>query len=296
MRALWIATCVGLLASPSLAATPEESCEISKNKSTGAYAACRQKAEAKAIKKGAAPDYSGCDAKFLKAWDKAEAKAGKKGAACVDGLPSATMQGFVGNHTDAVAAALAGGGMLSECGNGARDGVEQCDGADLGGATCSSELPLLAPVGGSLACTPQCTFDVSGCGLNPQCEQAYTTLDEADRSVSFNDGNFGVNLCDNSPDPASDWQGDGWYRIDGAAGTQLPEAPPALFSCGTDAPGWLNGAHPIPSDGVVSRQACFYWSTDTCNWTTSIEVVNCGSFYLYHLVDAPLCTLRYCGE
>ncbi|HLK10509.1 MAG TPA: DUF1566 domain-containing protein [Candidatus Binatia bacterium] len=46
------------------------------------------------------------------------------------------------------------------CGNGVKDGPEECDGTDLGGATCAS---LGFTGGGTLACTPGCGFDVSGC-------------------------------------------------------------------------------------------------------------------------------------
>lgn len=247
MTRFWVVACALLLAGTAFAATPEEICQISKNKITGAYAACRQKAEAKAIQKATMPDFSTCDAKFLNDWQKAEAKAAKKAATCVDGIPNATMQGFVAGHTDAVATALAGGGMLSA-----------------------------------------------------QCLQPYLTLDESDRNVSFNDGDLGVEVCDVTgslnPSQSPDWQGAGWYRIAGAAGSVLPESPPSDYSCGTDAPGWLNGAHPALSDGVVTRQVCFSWTGDTCAWSADVEVVSCGSFYLYNLVEAPESCLRYCGE
>jgi hypothetical protein len=45
------------------------------------------------------------------------------------------------------------------CGNGVKDPGEDCDGADLGGATCES----LGFTGGTLACSPACTYDTSGC-------------------------------------------------------------------------------------------------------------------------------------
>ena len=43
---------------------PEDKCEADKNKIAGKYAFCRQNAEAKAIKKGEAADYSKCDSKL----------------------------------------------------------------------------------------------------------------------------------------------------------------------------------------------------------------------------------------
>jgi hypothetical protein len=48
---------------------------------------------------------------------------------------------------------------ISTCGNGAVDPGEDCDGQDLGGEECVS----LGYTGGTLACKPDCTFDVSGC-------------------------------------------------------------------------------------------------------------------------------------
>jgi hypothetical protein len=95
-----------LLAAPLGAATPEESCEIAKNKAAGAYGACRQKAEASAIQKGTTPTYGKCADKFRKSWDKAEAKAAKRGAACVDGLASADLETIVTEHSTLVAALL----------------------------------------------------------------------------------------------------------------------------------------------------------------------------------------------
>ncbi len=48
------------------------------------------------------------------------------------------------------------------CGNGVRDPGEPCDQEDLGGRTCE-DLNFFG--GGTLACQPDCTFDVSGCHL-----------------------------------------------------------------------------------------------------------------------------------
>ncbi|MEZ4448769.1 MAG: lamin tail domain-containing protein [Nannocystaceae bacterium] len=46
------------------------------------------------------------------------------------------------------------------CGDGAVTAGEQCDGTDLGGASCAS---VGAFSGGTLACTGLCTFDTAGC-------------------------------------------------------------------------------------------------------------------------------------
>ena len=49
---------------------------------------------------------------------------------------------------------------LRACGNGVVDAGEECDGGQLGGATCTSE----GFDSGTLRCTAACTFDVTGCG------------------------------------------------------------------------------------------------------------------------------------
>ena len=54
-----------------------------------------------------------------------------------------------------------GGGGMGVCGNGVKEGVEQCDGTDLGlgGQTCTG----LGYSGGTLSCNLSCNFDTSNC-------------------------------------------------------------------------------------------------------------------------------------
>lgn len=53
-----------------------------------------------------------------------------------------------------------------ECGDGVAEGTEECDGDDLGNATCVGE----GFDGGELGCNPTtCTFDTSGCTTDPIC-------------------------------------------------------------------------------------------------------------------------------
>lgn len=50
-------------------------------------------------------------------------------------------------------------GGTAVCGNGVRQGTEECDGADFGGTTCQARgFPF-----GELACQPGCVIDASGC-------------------------------------------------------------------------------------------------------------------------------------
>ena len=61
------------------------------------------------------------------------------------------------------------------CGNGHRDPGEECDGTDLGGASCSDADPRFT--GGTLRCTNDCRFDTSGC-RSPNCGDGVVDPDE----------------------------------------------------------------------------------------------------------------------
>ncbi|MFT4572377.1 MAG: hypothetical protein ACI91F_003278, partial [Candidatus Binatia bacterium] len=65
-----------LTATAAQAADPVVKCESGKLKESSKYAACRLKADAKAVKKGEVADYEKCEAKFGVKWAKLEAKAG----------------------------------------------------------------------------------------------------------------------------------------------------------------------------------------------------------------------------
>ena len=90
----------------------------------------------------------------------------------------------------------------------------------------------------------------------------------------------------------------GWYRFEGAAGTKMATSCVSTNHCGTNAPGWLNGAHPTVADGQVTRQACFHYFSNCCVWSINIQVRNCGDYFVYYINRTPLehtCNLRYCG-
>ena len=69
-----------------------------------------------------------------------------------------------------------------------------------------------------------------------------------------------------------------------------------LFHCGTHAPGWLRGAHPLITEGAVMRQVCFHWNDDCCYFKQQILVRNCEDFYVYELPGTEKSFLRYCGN
>ena len=74
----------------------------------------------------------------------------------------------------------------------------------------------------------------------------------------------------------------------------IPEKSPGINHCGTSASGWLNGKHPTAADGVVSRTLCYHYSSSNCQWKSTIQVANCGSYYLYNIPKPSACSLGFC--
>ena len=115
--------------------------------------------------------------------------------------------------------------------------------------------------------------------------QNYYSLNSADRKISYTSDHI---YCDSGITH-------GWYRFEGAAGKRMASSCPPMTRCNTYATGWLTGGHPNAADGQVSRTVCFHWTSGCCEWSTTIQVRNCGSFYVYYLTGAPSCDLRFCG-
>ena len=133
----------------------------------------------------------------------------------------------------ACAAILLAGAMSragAVCGDGVRDGSEQCDGADLGGQTCADVTSGFVH-GGTLACNADCTFNTDGCrqafiqslvparggAVKNRCQLEWTVVGAhaAGAKLSCSDGDGGcdqdrsfdgtctmeLQLCLNVPDP-----------------------------------------------------------------------------------------------
>jgi len=66
--------------------------------------------------------------------------------------------------------------------------------------------------------------------------------------------------------------------------------------CGTEYPGWLSGAHPTVSEGVVIRRVCFS-AYQCCDGYQNIRVKNCGGYFVYALPRLYYSNYsRYCGN
>ncbi|XP_068685214.1 ZP domain-containing protein-like isoform X2 [Montipora capricornis] len=118
---------------------------------------------------------------------------------------------------------------------------------------------------------------------------SYQELRESHRSQFFKISALDSPHCDRQLKTA-------WYRFKGKAGLKMPEKCVSSSSCGTHAPGWFNGSHPIVPGEVSSGQVCFNWIGSCCQWPTSVRVKNCDWFYIYELPKTPLCELQYCGD
>ena len=116
--------------------------------------------------------------------------------------------------------------------------------------------------------------------------QNYTRLNSADRKITYTTYH---GSCDRG-------MTHGWYRFEGAAGKRMASSCPPTLRCGTFVTGWLTGRHPIVSDRQVSRTVCFRHYRRCCQWSTTIQVRNCGSFYVYYLTGTPGCVFRFCGS
>ena len=92
---------------------------------------------------------------------------------------------------------------------------------------------------------------------------------------------------------STDWDYEGWYRVVGAAGTQLSEQNLTYKAgvCGTYNGGWMTGGHPSTLGKSVVRKIKFY-----NNKKYNIVVTNCDGYYVYNLKGFNQCYFRYCTQ
>ncbi|CAH2307097.1 uromodulin [Pelobates cultripes] len=184
---------------------------------------------------------------------------------------------------------------VDECAN---SSLNHCDvfatcSNHVGGYSCTCRLGYY---GDGFACEfDECTTNV--CGEGKECIKHhesykcsdlcfnYTVLDEPWRSASSSVGS----KCDIDKF--------GWHRFTGSGGIRMPEFCVPQERCGTSAPLWLNGTHPLPSEGIVNYTACAHWNGDCCFWSSFVQIKACpGGYHVYNLKGTPYCSLAYCTD
>ncbi|MBX3025283.1 DUF1566 domain-containing protein [bacterium] len=277
------------LAGGAGAVTPAEKCQAGKLKLAGKYDFCRLKAEAKAAQSGGAPDFSKCDAGFAGKWGKTEAAGG---GMCPSNGDQAAIQAFIGEYTDALATALAGGGLpppvqqcndelttcttdldtcetdlvaAELCGNGAIDGGEQCDLGTLNGATCATE----GYVGGVLRCGSGCVFDTSGCWNARFADNADGTVTDNQSGLQWEKK---VKL-DYNPDFANPHDADNYYPWSGTCTVNTSKfcqpAAAAATLCAANAEGGTTGCDECTGGDGTCNQSTTIWT-----WAADLNSAN----------------------
>jgi len=129
-----------------------------------------------------------------------------------------------------------------------------------------------------------------------QCKDYNMMMDQT-RSVNYGRGNNSDHQGSATTSP--DWKGTGWYRMFNPAGTMMPEQPVGYDHCGGTKAGWLMGPHPALAGENVERKACFCVEdlSSDCSFEKTVNVTNCGDYYVYHLVDTSFDSgFRYCAS
>lgn len=134
------------------------------------------------------------------------------------------------------------------------------------------------------------TFSVIRHFLGNPCEiDDYKDLNQGDRTEGYKDA---TDKCD-SEDLKDEWHY--WYVVSGNAGNALASKnAPKKGTCGTKDRLYLKDGHPDFHDGEVTKTVCIAQDNTACSSERHIQVINCGAFYLYKLVDLGYCTWRYC--
>ncbi|KAH3815980.1 hypothetical protein DPMN_144520 [Dreissena polymorpha] len=96
--------------------------------------------------------------------------------------------------------------------------------------------------------------------------------------------------------PCDQYLDQDWYRTDdGVIRTKAP----VDGNCGADAAAWLKDALPAVSDGVANRTICIREGSNNCEGEFSIEIKNCGLFFVYYLLPIQNifnCPAAYCFD
>lgn len=130
------------------------------------------------------------------------------------------------------------------------------------------------------------TTSTTTTGSFPHQCSVYTVYNDATRHVSP----AGGSTCDQTIFSTTFST---WVRFIGIGGTEIPRSATNASRCGTSYTGWYMGTMPTTSMTVVGM-VCYASTTSDCFIFNSIVVTNCESFYVYGLIDPPVCNSRYC--
>ena len=129
----------------------------------------------------------------------------------------------------------------------------------------------------------------------------YEILNDARRH--YTKDKSGKYLCDNVNHPyKNNWKGRNFYRVMAQAGSKIKEGCVAGTSaCGTYGQGYItSGTHPTMVNERSTLTVCFkngaVCPPSTCYKSIDIEVINCGSYYVYDLLSTDACAYAYCSE
>jgi hypothetical protein len=140
----------------------------------------------------------------------------------------------------------------------------------------------------SLFCAISASSTSAASSLPIQC-YAYSTLNDAYRNI------LNAYSCCWSPFDYASTLSAGWYRVSGAAGTQLVTSP-ILYTgtCGESYPGYFNGTLPSTPGALTTGNVCFYTGTP-CGYSLSpISVINCNGYYIFYLTPTSSQIYKYC--
>ena len=110
-------------------------------------------------------------------------------------------------------------------------------------------------------------------------------MTDAERKYDYKTQDY--DKCDNTLN--------GWYRFQGAAGTKMVTTGPPRDRFDAYYPIWLSGSHPTVAEGKVTRNVCINKLGDCCYDLLFIQLKNCGSYYIYNLINPGICNARYCS-
>ncbi len=240
--------------------TDADKCEADKMKRAGKYAFCRMKAEANAVKKGEAPDYTKCDEKLAEKFGKAETK---WGAECPTLGDVGEIQDQVTADSDCLAVKLGGerfvdngDGIITDCQTGLM--WEKKDDNNAGGIhdlnlnfSWSSTPPLYELPDGT-------AFTVFLNTLNNKCDDDEATACTTDADCALAPDTYASNgLCGHAG--YRDWR--------------LPHVDDDLLPLPAELDGLIDGSEPAPKIFTAFKSPC----TPGC----TVETCSCTQSYYY---------------